>query len=239
MLDRSFIEKIESMSKVEIVVGDDKIERSTKQLHVVRKPMADSLNTNSLDGLVKFVKNTLNQPLLNYPLMINVSHNGVAVHSQLSDGLDRDTLIKANPLLPELRLGNWQSVEDFIIKLQTGFIETDNRNKLQELVSNFMNIDSVELIDNGFGQEVTITAGVALNEKVEIQPIVQLQPIRTFTEVAQPTSIFLFRINKQGNVCLFEADGGVWKDEARRTIVSYLENQLGDLIGSNEVVVIG
>lgn len=46
-------------------------------------------------------------------------------------------------------------------------------------------------------------------------------------------------MNKDGSVCLREADGGQWKYETQKRIVDYLEDNLKELIDNNEVVVIG
>ena len=73
---------------------------------------------------------------------------------------------------------------------------------------------------------------------MEERPYVNMQPFRTFLEVEQPESVFLLRLDGNGNVGLFEADGGVWKLEATRNISAYFEQKLADLIGSGRVVVL-
>ena len=73
---------------------------------------------------------------------------------------------------------------------------------------------------------------------MEVRPYVNMQPFRTFREVEQPESVFLLRLDGNGNVGLFEADGGVWKLEATRNISAYFEQKLADLIGSGRVVVL-
>lgn len=57
--------------------------------------------------------------------------------------------------------------------------------------------------------------------------------------IEQVESKFLFRVNKNGTVCLREADGGQWKYEVQKRIVAYLEEYLKDLIEENKVVVVG
>ena len=80
-------------------------------------------------------------------------------------------------------------------------------------------------------------ANTALQEKVdkELEKVldnildpnpVTLRPYRTFNEVEQPASQFVFRINKLANLALFEADGGKWKLEAVESIANYLKNEL-------------
>lgn len=61
---------------------------------------------------------------------------------------------------------------------------------------------------------------------------VTLKPYRTFTEVEQPESQFVFRMKEDkydGVQCaLFEADGGAWKLGAMEYIKEYLERELED-----------
>ena len=56
----------------------------------------------------------------------------------------------------------------------------------------------------------------------------KLKPYRTFTEVEQPESDFIFRMKDMGSVCcaLFEADGGAWRNVAMHNIKAYLQEQL-------------
>jgi len=56
-------------------------------------------------------------------------------------------------------------------------------------------------------------------------PVV-LAPFRTFPEVIQPESKFIFRMQSGPQAALFEADGGAWRNEAMGRIKTYLEEQL-------------
>ena len=61
---------------------------------------------------------------------------------------------------------------------------------------------------------------------------VTLRPYRTFTEVTQPESEFVFRMKDDSMsvyCALFEADGGAWKREAMKNIKEHLEVELVDL----------
>ncbi|MGC4432461.1 hypothetical protein ABWL48_20460, partial [Streptococcus suis] len=53
-------------------------------------------------------------------------------------------------------------------------------------------------------------------------------PYRTFAEVEQPASQFVFRIDKQARMALFEADGKRWVQEAVGNIAAYLKAELAD-----------
>ena len=117
--------------------------------------------------------------------------------------------------------------------------QTENTKRFIESLSSLRVVEEVEFNDDGVGQTVTAKKGASMNAKFQVQPIVKLKPIRTYAEIDQVESKFLFRVNKDGSVCLREADGGQWKYETQKRIVSYLEENLKELIDVNQVVVIG
>lgn len=61
--------------------------------------------------------------------------------------------------------------------------------------------------------------------------------IRTFLEVEQPESEFLLRVDPDEGIGFFEADGGIWKLEAKKNIADYFLKNMGDLIDAGKVVV--
>lgn len=80
---------------------------------------------------------------------------------------------------------------------------------------------------------------IARVENVVIPPRVKLAPYRTFIEIEQPESEFVFRARKADDLphfALFEADGGAWRIESMKRIKAYLENKLKDM---ENVVVLG
>ena len=95
-----------------------------------------------------------------------------------------------------------------------------------------------EIIVDNFAGGGGASTGIELAATVEVRPYVNLQPFRTFLEVAQPESMFLLRLKEGGNVGLFEADGGVWRLEATRNIAGYFEENLKELVESGRVVVL-
>ena len=46
--------------------------------------------------------------------------------------------------------------------------------------------------------------------------------MNTYPEINQVETMYLLRVNKDGDVALFEADGGRWRFEAQRRIVEYI-----------------
>jgi hypothetical protein len=74
----------------------------------------------------------------------------------------------------------------------------------------------------------------ALTSKETAPKIVNLKPYRTFRDVEQPVSSFLFRMKlvdeerKIVGCCLYEADGGRWRNTAVKTIQEFLVENLAE-----------
>ena len=98
-------------------------------------------------------------------------------------------------------------------------------------------LDMFENRDNGVSQEVEARQGVSLKALVQVKPRVALRPFRTFLEVEQPVSEFLLRLDDDGNVGLFEADGGMWQQTAKASIAAYFEDKLAQEVKDGKIVV--
>lgn len=132
--------------------------------------------------------------------------------------------------VPSISVNQYMSQEHAVIELQSLYAVTDDRDYLLALLSRIDVNQGVSSVDN-------VRTGAVLKEQQTVQPIVHLQPYRTFLEVEQPASDFLLRLDKEGRPALYEADGGAWKLEAKRNIAAYLGEQLADLVECGSVVV--
>ncbi|MFB0841836.1 hypothetical protein [Paenibacillus oleatilyticus] len=209
---------------------------STQPVHLVRQARAEAIKVRSLSGMVEYLKSEFDGKT---KLLIQVvSPTEVHAFGTFNRDLDRNYLITASALLPEFRYGNFYESEDFNIKLQSGFVPSHDRAAVLALVGNIRE-DAVKTVgDDGVSQSVTARTGVATVAPVPVPNPVTLQPFRTFVEVEQPESEFIFRI-KQGPTCaLFEADGGAWKLEAMYRIKNYLLLALEEKVNSGEIVII-
>lgn len=139
--------------------------------------------------------------------------------------------------IPRLTIGQYMDQQKAIIELQSLYNSTPDRDYLLDLLSKIDVTQGVMSTDNGVHQQATVRTGVVLKDTVSIKPIVELQPFRTFLEVEQPVSKFLLRVDENGKVGLFEADGGAWKLEAKRSIAAWLSKELATEIDAHRVVV--
>lgn len=230
------IEKILELAPVQIFDVEGKPYSTQKLVYippVVDRP--ERLKVNGLDSIVKLIRTELDK--IDTTVLVRVtSETRVEVMTTYLGDYSRNTLYVAETDVPGFRDG-WRDRETAMIQLRSLFIPGEGTEYLLDLLSKVSKDDKVSTMDNGVTQTVEARMGIALKESVEIKPRVPLQPFRTFLEVAQPESEFLLRIDEEGRIGLYEADGGVWRLEAKRNIMNWLTVQLGDLVEDKRVVV--
>lgn len=188
-----------------------------------------------LDSVCKLIRTELSK--IDTTVMVHAdSHDTVDVMTTYLEDFSRNSLYRAKADVPGFR-GGWREREEALIQLRSLFIPNEGTTYLLDLLSRISDESSITSRDNGVTQNIEARQGIALSSMVEVRPRVNLQPFRTFLEVAQPESEFLLRVDKDKGIGFFEADGGVWKLEAKRNIAKYFEKELKDLIEVGKVVV--
>ncbi|WP_342761967.1 hypothetical protein [Bacillus sp. BR3(2024)] len=209
---------------------------STQPLHVVAEPTAKALLVRNLSGLVDYVKSNFD---VEEQLMIHIaSPTTVNCFTAINGNYNRSTFVKTEALIPEFDFGHWHDVENFIISLQSGFVLNDDREVMLKVVGNIKEENVKSYGDSGYSQMVVARAGTQLAADVAVPNPVALQPYRTFIEVEQPESNFVFRMKDGPRCSLFEADGGAWELEAIDNIKKYLTAALAEEIQSKKVFII-
>jgi len=233
MLEKA-INKILSLAAPNIQVIND-MNWSDKELHRINEDLrAKSISMNSLSSLVDFIKNA--EDLKNgmkYIIQV-VSPTEVRLISSLDADRQRETLVEVSAEVPAFRYGSYIPNEEFIIGVQSKFMDSDAEQNDKPVILKFAgNVKSgtvAEYGDTGVGQKATVKMGAASLSEVEVPSPCYLKPFRTFTEVDQPMSSFIFRVKDDRNLgvefALFEADGGAWKNEAKANIKAYFEKEL-------------
>ena len=199
-------------------------------------PRAEAIEVNGLDSIVKLVRNELDT-FEGRILFIRVeSPRRVSVFTALDAGLDRDSLYRAVCDAPDFKQG-WREQEAAIIELRSAFIPNEGVDYLLDLLSRVSKEEGVTSEDNGVSQTVTAKQGIALKRLEQLKTRVSLSPFRTFTEIQQPESEFILRLDDDGRVGLFEADGGKWRMDAKARIAAYFETALAEETSGGRVVV--
>lgn len=197
-------------------------------------PKAETLGMSTLTSLVDYIRGNIDTMA---PKMIieASSPTRVELYSQLDSDRTREYLVEVNANIPVFNFGEFQDKENFIIGMQAKFLDDIQTDKA--LVLRFAGTVEAKSVaqygDDGVTQKASIKTGIASKSDAVVPNPVALRPYRTFIEVEQPKSDFIFRMKESkyddGVQCaLFEADGGAWKNEAVRNIKEYLENELSE-----------
>ncbi|MED1406950.1 hypothetical protein P4U07_30155, partial [Bacillus mycoides] len=209
---------------------------STQHLHLVKEPTPAEIVVHSLSGLVGYVKSEFDTA---EPLMIHIENpTTVSCFTAVNGDKARSTFIQAKASIPRFNFSNFYDREEFNIALQSGFVQNQHRDIVLKVVGTVVEGAVKEIGDDGVSQAVTAKTSVANRENVKVPNPVELSPYRTFVEVEQPESKFVFRMREGARCGLFEADGGAWKLEAMNNIKKYLNKELAQEIESNKVFVL-
>ncbi|WP_339148375.1 hypothetical protein [Sutcliffiella sp. BMC8] len=209
---------------------------TTQRMHLVPEAVATSILVRSLSGLVEYLQSDFDTE---DPLMIHVvSPTEVVVFDTLNRDFNRNVLIKATAMIPAISFDRWYDAEDFNIKLQSVFVKNEDRDVMLKVVGNIKEEAVNTVGDDGVSQSVVAKTGVASVGNVLVPNPVLLKPYRTFVEVDQPASDFIFRMKSGPSCALFEADGGAWKVQAMKNIKEYLQVALVKEFETGKLVII-
>lgn len=200
---------------------------TTDPLIEVHPRPAEIVRLSTLDGLIGYIKSSIDSKLKSGKLMVQVeSPKSVILCSELLESGKRDIYIESRALLPHINFDCSLDSEEFSIMLQSSFVDTEDKNLLLKVAGNVKETSVKTVQDDGVSQVVAMSTGVASVEDVILPNRVSLKPYRTFTEVAQPEGEFIFRVKEGITFKLIEADGGAWRLEAIKSIKEYLEKKL-------------
>lgn len=195
------------------------------------------LELNTLSSLVDYITSKLDRE--NDRLILTIKdEQTVFLEGQLEIDGSRERLAEVDAIVPSFNFDYFYHSEEFNIKLQSIFTDNKDRGILLKVVGNISE-DAVKTVgDDGVSQAVTINQGIASKVDVKVPNPVTLAPYRTFNEVAQPESKFVFRMKEGPRCALFEADGGVWRNKAIQNIKEYFEKALQAEIQSGKITIL-
>ena len=202
------------------------------------EPRPDSVKLLTLTGLAEFIKLNLDG-LDSAELLLHVKDPKTVRLLRKISGVDkkRDEYARAvvDENLAEYPFGQYMGTEEFAIRLRSMFQGSEDLEALIAYASKITTGTTIELGDDGITQNATVkrSASGALKDQSPAPVISRLRPFRTFRELEQPQSDFLFRIHSQEErapvVALFEADGGRWRNQAVQDIQGWLKEKLPDI----------
>ena len=225
--------------KVVDIAGKTYCDKSLRRYDKEEK--AEPLTATSLNSMLDYINGKSDE--LCESMIIHVeSPTSVRLISGLDKERDREELFRVTTNPNGFVFDSYYDQERFIINMQTAFQQSEETALILTVAGNVEKKTVANYGDDGTSQKATISKGIAGKEDVIVPNPVTLKPYRTFLEVDQPESKFIFRIGegKYGEPLfkLVEADGGLWKYDAVRAIKDYVRENL-DPEFSSRITVIG
>lgn len=205
---------------------------SDKPLHRVDyTPLAEPIQLSTLESLVDYIKSNVDSigPTWGDSMFIHVvSPTKVKMYTTLNNNREREYIAEVTANVPEFGFNRWIDHESFCIALQSKFLPNEDRGLLLKFAGTVESGTIAEYGDDGVTQKATVKVGIAKKGEAVIPNPVTLVAYRTFIEVEQPESLYIFRMQDRNGIqcALYEADGGAWKIDAMRRIKAYLEAAL-------------
>ncbi len=185
---------------------------------------ADAIETHSLTSMVDYIGSCSQEFPEGRDMIIHImGPKRVRLMSSLDAERNRECLIEVGAVTSEFQFGHWYDQEKFMIEIQANFEPSPDLELIMKVAGNMERKNEQSYSDDGVSQVATMTVGVAAKADVIVPNPVELIPYRTFQEVAQPASKFVFRIGDKDEPAfmIVEAENGIWKNEAVSNIKKY------------------
>ena len=201
---------------------------SKMQLSRIKLPNVSTLEVSTLTSLIDFLKNDVDGMADDDSYLIHiVTPNTVKLLLPLGEDGTRQCVLTAITYLPgNIHYGRFIDTEQFNIMLQSSFVDIGDRALLLKFTGLIKDEKVKQTGDNGVSQSVTIKTGVATVSDAEVPNPVMLAPYRTFAEIEQVESPFIFRMQDGPVAALHEADGGAWRNKTMLRIRHFIEESL-------------
>lgn len=215
-----------------------------KQLSPIKPAIPGHIHCSTLQGLVDLLSGELEDAKEGEDLFVVIeSPTKVTLVGRKSDEFAQRQVfaVAEYPEVKSFAFGSWLDPESFIIGVQQSFqrVKVENADGtfahdldyVLGIASTITAQQTSENTDDGFTQRVAVKQGVHLKAETVLKPMVNLAPYRTFAEIDQVISQFVFRSRfQQGTgapqLALFEGDGGRWKLSATAAIKTWLNAQV-------------
>lgn len=204
------------------------------------EPFARPIEASTLTSMVEYIKNCRDE-LRNSMIVHVISPTKVELYSGLTKERKRECLFRSEAHVPSFQYDKWYDQERFLIELQANFEMTEDLATILKVAGNVESKTTANYGDDGISQKTTIKQGIASKADVIVPNPVTLVPYRTFLEVRQPESQFVFRISDNDGRPLFkivEAEGGLWRNMAMQNIKSYFSDMLHDEASIHNITII-
>lgn len=220
------IEKAYDLNPI-IEIDGVKLWKDTKRI-VDLNNYHNAIKLNSLLGMIEFINSQFDKEEISNLILLIDDHENVMLISKPNRNKVREVFARCE--LPNqfksFEFGRYMQVNDFIIKMYSLFAFSEDHQSVIEKASKVkLTIDS-EVSDDGSSTSRKSSSKVVSDSQSHI---FKLAPYRTFREIRQVESLFIFRTDNNLNLALFEADGGSWIIETKQRIRDFILKEVEDL----------
>lgn len=253
MIDGSAVKEIAGLAtaaaepQVLEIEGRTYVDKDLKLIRDPKVPEPATLVVHTLTGLVDYIAANKDAIDLNDCVVHVVAPDQVDLLSRTQGHhLQRFTFITAKNWnrfeAVRFSFGSYLDTETMIIGLLALFADTPHRAEILRVIGNLSDDQSIGTQDDGVTQRATVKVGITLRDNATLPNPVSLSPNRTFPEIEQPVSPFVFRMKSGGGAgittALFEADGGAWKNTAIASISDWLSERLPEINGGDGIAIL-
>ena len=192
---------------------------------------ANAIEASSLSSLVDYIEHC-SEEFEDQKLIIQIENpKRVSLISFLDKERKRECLFECRAQTADFQFDKWYDQERFMIEAQANFLMNEDLELIMKLAGNVEKKNNMAFSDDGRTQVVSASVGVASKADVIVPNPVTLVPFRTFQEVEQPESKFVFRIgdDEVPKFKLIEAENGIWKNIAINNIKAYFYECLAEM----------
>lgn len=227
--------------------GNTYSDRKMIPVERVEDVAVDSICACTLSSIVDYIGGRVNDWVKNDKMIIHVeSPTKVLLTNELKSNGCYNCYVNCKFNGNPFNFGRFMDTESFIVELQTGFVNNENLVQLQKVASNICVGSELSVSDDGISQNCVVKTGAALKSKLTVNNPVYLKPYRTFPEIEQVESPFVFRIrdnNNQPTCALIQSNSTMWEVECIKRIKEWLKKEINALdesfIKNNRIVIMG
>ncbi len=230
-INQEFKEAVEDIAQTRVLTIGGK-EYTSRPVHeVVPVEYAfPHITLYSLDSLVEYIESNKDEVALAQCQIVVTESTAMLFGPPTGLQRRRDFIVHVNANSKFKQSESYGQLETFRIWLMTQFQASPGQAALLKFISTIRAESAVTTMDDGVSQSVEAKTGIARIGDVEVPSPVTLQPFRTFAEVEQPESWFIFRLRRVTEkhpveAALFEVQTN-WQRMAAITAKAYLDDKL-------------
>ncbi len=230
------IEKFESIVKRGFEIRTEEINGHTytpdnlRRLRKSKETTLEPVIVHTLTGIVDLYNQVKDIGQMSFHIL-NPRQVELLGDIQTSNFNERFLYGRADLNCNSFNFGEFILAENFIVSLMSMFEPTDTTKALMAWCGNVAAESTVKNEDDGISQSIAISSGITTKKRVTIENPITLKPYRTFREVEQPESQFVFRARSASDgfsFALFAADGQAWQIDAIKNIKDWLSERVDE-----------